>query len=190
MSERWEDLADAVEKLLQAMGLEPGDKDLKDTPRRVAELWGREFLSGYEMDPRRILSDPVLGESNPDAVFLTDLSFHSLCPHHLMPYRGKAHVVYVPDGKLLGFGRIAQLVACYTQRLTLQERATHQIAQALLELVPVRGAGCVLEAEQLCLAIPGDRHQSSRVVTSAFLGELQERADLRNRLMAAAGRAQ
>ena len=98
-------------------------------------------------------------------------------------------MAYIPDGKLLGFGRIAQLVACFTQRLTLQERATHQIAQALVDFLPSRGAGCVMEAEQLCLAIPGDRHQASRVLTSAFVGELSERADLRSRLMAAVGRA-
>lgn len=187
--DRAEGIAAAVEQLLRAMGRDPKDKDLEETPRRVATLWGDEFLSGYSMDPRQILGDPVLGESNPDAVFVLDLSFHALCPHHLVPYRGKAHVAYIPDGKLLGFGRIAQLVACFTQRLTLQERATHQVAQALLELLPARGAGCVMEAEQLCLALPGDRHETSRVLTSAFVGELVERADLRGRLMAAAGRA-
>ena len=189
MTNRSEVIAAAVEQLLRAMGLDPADKDLQKTPGRVARLWGGEFLSGYTMDPKVILGDPVLGETNPDAVFVTDLSFHALCPHHLVPYRGKAHVAYIPDGKLLGFGRVAQLVACFTQRLTLQERATHQIAQALLEHLPARGAGCVMEAEQLCLAIPGDRHEASRVLTSAFVGELNERSDLRSRLMAAAGRA-
>jgi len=181
-------MTEAVLHLIEAMGLDPKDKDLSDTPRRVADLWGREFLSGYQMDPRQILSQPVEGEPSPDAVFLTDLSFHSLCPHHLVPYRGRAHVAYLPADRLLGFGKIAELVACFTQRLTLQERATHQIAQALLEYLPARGVGCVLEAEQLCLALPGDRHQSSRVLTTAFLGELSERPDLRNRLMAAAAR--
>jgi GTP cyclohydrolase IA len=178
-------LVHAVQQLLLAMGLDPSEKDLQETPRRVAKLWSDEFLSGYRMDPRSILSSPVLGENSPDAVFLTDLSFHSLCPHHLLPYRGKAHVAYLPEGKLLGFGKIAELVACFTQRLTLQERATHQIAQALMEHLPARGAGCVLEAEQLCLALPGDRHQASRVLTSAFVGEFKERAELRGRLLAA-----
>ena len=179
-------LADAVEGLLRAMSLDPdSDKELRDTPRRVAELWSKEFLSGYGMDPRKILADPVVGEENPDAVFVTDLTFHSMCPHHLLPARGKAHVAFIPSERLLGFGRIAQLVACFTQRFTLQERATHQIAQSLVDLLPARGAGCVLEAEHLCLAIPGDKHDASRVITTAFVGEFQDRADLRSRLMAA-----
>ena len=181
-----DELVSAVARLLRAMGLNPDtDKEMAKTPQRVAEMWGREFLSGYDMDPAAILDEPVVGEADPDAVFVTDLSFHSMCPHHLMPVRGKAHVAYQPKGRLLGFGKIAQLVACYTHRFTLQERATHQIAQALVAHLPARGAGCVLEAEHLCLAIPGDKHESSRVVTSAFVGDFRERADLRNRLMAA-----
>jgi GTP cyclohydrolase IA len=178
----------ALHELFASMGLDPESKDLRETPRRVAELWRREFLAGYRRDPREILSSPVLDESNPDAVFIEGLSFHSMCPHHLLPSRGKAHVAYIPDGKLLGFGRIAELVACFTQRFTLQERATAQIAQALMEHLPARGAGCVMEAEHLCLSIPGDKHESSRVLTSAFVGEFRERSDLRGRLMAAAGR--
>ena len=180
------ELERAVARLLRAMGLDPdGDKELRDTPRRVASLWQSEFLAGYQLDPAAILADPVLDEENPDAVFVTNLSFHSMCPHHLMPARGKAHVAYIPAGRLLGLGKIARLVACFTQRFTLQERATHQIAQALMEHLPARGAGCVLEAEQLCLSIPGDKHASSRVLTSAFVGEFRERADLCERLMAA-----
>jgi GTP cyclohydrolase I len=180
------DLEDAVERLLRAMGLDPkSDKELRDTPARVATFWQSEFLAGYRMDPAEILSDPVVGEPDPDAVLVTDLSFHSMCPHHLMPVRGRAHVAYVPMGRLLGFGKIARLVTCFTQRFTLQERATHQIAQALMDHLPARGAGCVLEAEHLCLAIPGDKHEASRVLTTAFVGELQERPDLRSRLMAA-----
>lgn len=179
-------VAAAVEQLLKAMGLDPAaDKELRHTPRRVAELWASEFLGGYEMRPEEILGDPVLGEEDPDAVFVTDLSFHSMCPHHLVPSRGKAHVAYIPAGRLVGFGKIARLVACFTQRFTLQERATNQIARALMDHLPARGAGCVLEAEHLCLAIPGDKHESSRVITSAFVGDFRERADLRNRLMAA-----
>ena len=95
-------------------------------------------------------------------------------------------MAYLPAGKLVGFGRLADLVECFTKRLTLQERATHQIAEALWHGLGARGAGCVIEAEQLCLALPGERHDQSGVVTSAFVGEMRERPDLKARLLAAA----
>ena len=177
-------LRDAVEALLRAAGLDPvGDSDLRETPRRVAKLWQSEFLSGYAMDPAAILGDPVVGEADPDGVLVGGLRFHAMCPHHLLPYRGVAHVAYLPNGKLVGFGRLAELVDCFTRRLTLQERATHQIAEALCQHLGARGAGCVIEAEQLCLAIPGDKHDQSTVVTGAFVGEMRERPDLKARLL-------
>ena len=182
-------IAAALRGLLQSMEMDPESKDLRDTPARVAQLWEDEFLSGYAMEPKEILANPVEGEEDPDAVFVTDLSYHSMCPHHLIPSKGRAHVAYIPDGKIVGFGRIARLVACYTQRLTLQERATSQIADSLVTHLHARGAGCVMEGQHLCLTIPGDKHDSSRVLTSAFVGEFKERSDLRSRLMAAAGRA-
>ncbi len=178
---------DAVANLLRAAGRDLGhDQDVAQTPARVASLWQREFLAGYDMDPAHILSEPVLGEADPDVVVVGGLRFHSMCPHHLLPYRGVAHVAYLPAGKLVGFGRLADLVECFTKRLTLQERATHQIAEALWHGLGARGAGCVIEAEQLCLAVPGERHDQSGVVTSAFVGEMRERPDLKARLLAAA----
>jgi GTP cyclohydrolase I len=177
----------AVEALLRAAGRDPtADPDFAETPRRVAELWQREFLAGYAMDPAAILGDPVLGEADPDVVVVGGLRFHSMCPHHLLPYRGVAHVAYLPRGKLVGFGRLAELVDCFTKRLTLQERATHQIADALCRHLGAGGAGCVIEAEQLCLALPDEKHDQSGVVTSAFVGEMRERPDLKARLLDAA----
>jgi GTP cyclohydrolase I len=178
---------DAVAALLRAAGCDlVGNQDVAQTPTRVTALWQREFLAGYDMDPAQILSEPVLGEADPDVVVVGGLRFHSMCPHHLLPYRGVAHVAYLPAGKLVGFGRLADLVECFTKRLTLQERATHQIAEALWHGLGARGAGCVIEAEQLCLALPGERHDQSGVVTSAFVGEMRERPDLKARLLAAA----
>jgi GTP cyclohydrolase I len=180
-------LAQAVDGLLRAAGLEPSSHpDLGQTGDRVARLWQQEFLAGYAMDPAQILGEPVLGEADPDVVVVGGLRFHAMCPHHLLPYRGVAHVAYIPAGKLVGFGRLADLVECFTKRLTLQERATHQIAEALWRGLGAAGAGCVIEAEQLCLAIPGERHDRSGVVTSAFVGEMRERPDLKARLLEAA----
>jgi GTP cyclohydrolase I len=178
-------MAEAIRTWLSACGLDPRSSDLATTPERVARTWMSEFLDGYAADPATILADPVVGEPDPDAVLVTGLRFHAMCPHHLFPYRGLAHVAYLPTGRLLGFGRIAQLVECFAHRLTLQERITHQIADALMRHLPARGAAVVLEAEQLCLALPGEKHDHSRVVTSVFLGEAGERPDLRARLFAA-----
>ncbi len=180
-------LRDAVTQLLHAAGRDPdGDPDFTGTARRVADLWAREFLAGYAMDPAEILGQPVLGEADTDVVIVTGLRFHSMCPHHLLPYRGVAHVAYLPHGKLAGFGRLAELVECFTKRLTLQERSTHQIAEALWHGLSAHGAGCVIEAEQMCLAMPGEKHDQSAVLTSAFVGEFNQRPDLKARLLAAA----
>jgi len=179
-------LAEAIAALLRAAGRDPAkDADLRQTPERVAKLWGDEFLAGYDMDPAALLGDPVVGEADPDVVIVSGLRFHSMCRHHLVPFRGVAHLAYLPDGKLAGFGRLAALVECFTKRLTLQERATHALAEGLWHGLGARGAGCVLEAEQLCLALPNERHDQSMVVTSAFVGEMAERPDLKARLFAA-----
>lgn len=180
-------LAEAIADFLRACGLDPATTpDLRDTPERVARLWRTEFLAGYQMSPAAILADPVVGEADPDVIVVGGLRFHAMCPHHLLPYRGIAHVAYIPAGKLVGFGRLAELVDCFTKRLTLQERATHQIAEALCANLGARGAGCVIEAEQLCLALPGEKHDASGVVTSAFVGDMRERPDLKARLLEAA----
>ena len=182
------ELARAVADFLRACGLDPTQvPDLRDTPERVARLWRNEFLAGYTQSPATILGDPVVGEADPDVVVVGGLRFHAMCPHHLLPFRGVAHVAYIPDGKLVGFGRLAELVDCFTKRLTLQERATHQIAEALCQSpLGAKGAGCVMEAEQLCLAVPGERHDASGVVTSAFVGDMRNRPDLKARLLDAA----
>jgi GTP cyclohydrolase I len=180
-------MAAAVRDLLLASGLAVDDGDLRGTPSRVARIWTEEFLSGYAQGPAEILSDPVRGEPDPEVVVITGLRFHSLCPHHLLPYRGVAAVAYLPRGRLFGFNRVARLVDCFTRRLTLQERATCQIAQALCDHGGARGAGCVLRAEQLCLAIPGERHDASEVVTASFVGALKGRTELEARLLQAVG---
>jgi GTP cyclohydrolase IA len=175
----------AIRDWLVACGLDPDDNDLRATPARVARVWAGEFLDGYAADPAEILGEPVVGEADPDVVVVAGLRFHAMCPHHLFPYRGLAHVAYLPAGKLVGFGRLGRLVECFSHRFTLQERITHQIAEALMHHLGARGAGVVLEAEQLCLALPGDKHDTSGVTTSAFLGAAAERPDVRARLFSA-----
>jgi GTP cyclohydrolase I len=145
----------AMGEWLAACGLDPTHPELAATPARVSQVWAHELLDGYAADPAEILGEPVLGEADPDVVVVAGLRFHAMCPHHLFPYRGVAHVAYLPSQKLVGFGRLGKLVECFAHRLTLQERITHQIAEALMEHLGARGAGVVVEAEQLCLALPG-----------------------------------
>lgn len=175
-------LEKAVEGLLRACELDPGHKDLGRTPARVARLWLDEFLSGHAMDPGAILGDPVEGEAPTELVVVRELPYHGMCPHHLLPYYGKATVAYLPADKLVGFGRLGELVRCHTQRLTLQERACNDVVDALMAHLGARGAGCVMVGDHTCLRIPGDKHDA-RVVTASFRGEMQRRPELQDRLM-------
>ncbi|MBL9105664.1 MAG: GTP cyclohydrolase I [Myxococcales bacterium] len=173
----------AVRGLLVACGLDLTHKDLVGTPGRVARTWTEEFLSGFAMDPARILGDPVVGEGTAELVVVRDLPFHGLCPHHLLPYTGRATVGYLPGDKLAGFGRLADLVTCFTRRLTLQERACNDVADALVEHLGARGAGCVMRGRHTCLCVPDNKH-AAEVVTSSLRGELRARADVQALLLA------
>ncbi|MEM7154014.1 MAG: GTP cyclohydrolase I [Myxococcota bacterium] len=174
-------LVPAVDQFLRACGQDLEHKDFSDTPARVAKLWREKFLSGETMDPAQILGDPVEGEAPTELVIIRDLPYHGMCPHHLLPYVGRATVAYLPGEQLVGFGRLGDLVNCFTRRLTLQERACNEIVDALMRHLDARGAGCVMVGEHMCLKIPDNRHRAE-VVTASFRGELQRRTELQDRL--------
>lgn len=176
-------LEQAVADLLAACGLDLTHKDLVGTPVRVARVWSEEFLSGFTMDPAQILGDPVEGEGASELVVVRGLPFHGLCPHHLLPYVGSASVAYLPQARLAGFGRLGDLVTCFTRRLTLQERACNDVADALIEHLGARGAGCIMRARHTCLSVPDNKHDAE-VVTSSLRGELRTRPDLQALLFA------
>ncbi len=171
----------AIEGFLRASEQDLGHKDLVDTPQRVARLWHTQFLSGARMDPATILGDPVEGEAPTELVVVRDLPYHGMCPHHLLPYVGRATVAYLPGAQLVGFGRLGDLVNCFTRRLTLQERACNDIVEALMTHLDARGAGCVMQGEHMCLRIPDNRHRA-QVLTASFRGELKRRTELQDRL--------
>ncbi len=175
-------LENAVKQWLDACGLDRSHKDLQETPGRVARLWERHFLAGYDLDPAAILGDPVEGEGETELVIIRDLPYHGMCPHHLMPYSGKATVAYLPGDKLVGFGRLHELVKCFTRRLTLQERACNDVADALIRHLHARGGACVMVGIHNCLGIPDNKHDA-QVVTASFRGDLRDRPDLRDRLL-------
>ncbi len=175
-----------MERFLDALGL-PGDVrasgELRGTPRRVAEAWLDDLVDGYGREPAEILAEtlPAAGRS---LVAVTGIDFHSICPHHLLPSRGLAHVGYVPAGRVVGFGQIVKLVDCLAHRLVLEEDLARQVAEALVVHLGARGAACVLEAEQLCMTVRGARRPRSRAHAQAFTGAMARDRTLQRRFLA------
>ena len=162
----------AVREILIAVGENPDREGLAKTPNRVARAYG-ELLAGLSDDPRKHLKT-VFHERYDEVVLLRDIEFHSLCEHHLLPFTGRAHVAYLPDGKVVGLSKLARLVEGYARRPQVQERLTTQIADALMEeLVPI-GAACVIEATHTCMTIRGAQKPGSVMVTSALRGIFKE----------------
>ena len=176
----------AVSDLLKACGLEPDTTHMGRTAQRVRELWQKRLLGGYELDPASALGEGF-DDQRKDMVIIRGIAIHGVCPHHLVPFRGLAHVAYLPGGRLHGFGRIARLVDAIGHRFTYQEWMTRDIADALLLHGKARGAACVIEAEQLCLLLGEDRRGDERVITQSFSGEFETSAQLRNEFLRAIG---
>jgi GTP cyclohydrolase I len=158
----------AVREILLAIGEDPGREGLRGTPRRVAEAYEMLF-SGLEEDPVRHLA-VGFQEDHREMVLVRDITLHSLCEHHLLPMIGKAHIGYIPDGKVVGLSKLARLVEGYARRPQLQERLTSQIADALHKELGALGAIVVIEANHLCMTIRGVQQPGSMAVTSAVRG--------------------
>ena len=155
------------------------------TPERVAESYA-ELFSGLDQDPVEILS-PAHDEDHREIVVLNDVPFFSMCEHHFIPFYGKATIGYVPDGKVAGISRLARALDVLARRPQLQERLTQQLAQAINEAIKPVGVGVVLEAEHLCMTMRGVKKPGAKVVTSAFLGSLKTREQVRSEFHALAG---
>lgn len=159
----------AIADLLRACGVSPDGTHTGRTARRVRELWEKRLLGGYDMDPAEVLGEGF-ADPREDMVVIRGIAVHGVCPHHLVPFRGIAHVAYIPGGRLHGFGRIARLVDAIGHRFTYQEWMTRDVAEALVAHGRAKGAACVIEAEQLCLLLGEDRRGDERVYTQAFAG--------------------
>lgn len=176
----------AVTDLLVASGIDPETVHTGKTARRVRELWERRLLGGYGLHPGEALGEGF-HDARTDMVVVRGIAIHGVCPHHLVPFRGVAHVAYIPGGRLHGFGRIARMVDAIAHRFTYQEWMTRDIANALVEYGKAAGAACVVEAEQLCLLLGEDRRGDERVVTQAYAGAFADDAQLRNEFLNTAG---
>jgi len=161
----------AVREILSAIGEDPERSGLRETPRRVARMYA-ELFSGLHENPERYL-EAMFDEDHHEMVALRDISFNSMCEHHLMPFEGKAHIAYIPGGKILGLSKLARIVDSYAHRPQVQERLTSQIADLLAQKVHVKGCAVVLEAVHACTTCRGVKKPGSVMVTSALRGLMQ-----------------
>jgi GTP cyclohydrolase I len=178
-----------VGRFLDALGLPAEarrDPGVAGTPRRVAEAFLDDLLDGYQRDPAAILGETMPSRGG-DLVAVTGIDFHAVCPHHLLPYRGVAHVAYVPDGKVVGFGQLGRLVDCFAHRLVIEEDLARSVAEALVRHLGARGAACVLDAEQLCLTVRGERRRGTRAHAQSFVGSMGRDGRLQGRFLALIG---
>ncbi len=171
----------AVREILLAIGENPDREGLAKTPNRVARAYA-EIFAGIRADPREHLKT-VFHERYDEVVLLRDIRFHSLCEHHLLPFIGKAHVAYLPEGKVVGLSKLARLVEGFARRPQVQERLTTQIADALMEELQPAGAACVIEASHTCMTIRGARKPGSLMITSALRGIFKENPASREEIL-------
>lgn len=168
----------AVYQLLRAIGEDPEREGLRNTPDRVARMYS-ELLSGYRADPAKIINGALFDINYDEMVLVRDIEFYSLCEHHMLPFLGRAHVAYIPAGKVIGLSKIPRMVDMYARRLQVQERMTRQIADFLQEYLAPQGVAVVVEAVHLCSMMRGVKKHDARMTTSAMHGAF--RANLATR---------
>jgi len=171
----------AVREILAAVGEDPDREGLQETPARVARMYA-ELFSGLHDDPRQHLQK-FFTEQYDEMVLVRDISFNSTCEHHLLPFMGKAHIGYVPDGRVVGLSKLARVVESVSRRPQVQERMTEQIANLLIEELNVKGVAVVLEATHTCMTIRGIRKPGSLCVTSAMKGIFRSNLSSRSEVM-------
>ncbi|OGO21682.1 MAG: GTP cyclohydrolase I FolE [Chloroflexi bacterium RBG_16_51_16] len=171
-------IEEAVNRILQAVGEDPSRAGLQFTPKRVARMYA-ELLGGYTADPVKTVGDAIFEIKYDEMVLVRDIEFYSLCEHHILPFMGRVHVAYLPDGKVLGLSKIPRIVDIYAHRLQVQERMTRQIADFILDLLKPKGVAVVVEALHLCSMMRGVKKQNARMTTSAMHGAF--RANLATR---------
>ncbi|MDH5638251.1 MAG: GTP cyclohydrolase I FolE [Nitrospinota bacterium] len=173
--------------LLTEIGENPEREGLVKTPERMEKSM-RFLTSGYRMDPSHVVRDALFTEDCDDMVIVKDIDLFSLCEHHMLPFYGKAHVAYLPDGKVLGLSKIPRLLEVYARRLQVQERLTNQVANALMEILQPKGVAVVIEALHLCMAMRGVEKQNSVTITSAMLGTFKSDSRTRQEFLALIGK--
>ena len=168
-----EQIAELVKQQLQIMGEDPEREGLRKTPRRIGK--SMQFLTkGYSEDPKAILQSALFEEDYRQMVVVKDIDFYSLCEHHLLPFFGKVHIAYIPNGRITGLSKIARVVDVFARRLQVQERLTTQIKECIQETLEPLGVMVVIEAEHLCMQMRGVQKQHAMTVTSDFTGAFNQ----------------
>ena len=169
-------------ELLEIVGEDTNREGLLKTPTRVAKSW--EFLSqGYNQDLDEIVNGALFEEAAKDMVIVKDIEFYSLCEHHLIPFYGKAHVGYIPNGKIIGLSKIPRIIDFYARRLQVQERLTNQIATCIQDLLNPKGVAVIMEGRHFCMLMRGVQKQNSIASTSSMLGTFKEKSSTRNEFL-------
>ena len=180
--ENTREMESVVRRFLELLGEDPNREGLLKTPQRVAQAW--EYLTrGYRTKVEDIVNGAIFAEEYGDMVLVKDIAFYSMCEHHLLPFFGKAHVAYIPDGKIIGISKIPRIVEMYARRLQVQERLTDQIASTLRDAVKPKGVAVAVQARHLCMIMRGVEKQDSLITTRAFLGVFETDEALRREFM-------
>ena len=175
-------IADAYRELLQGIGEDTDREGLRRTPDRAAHAL--EFLTqGYRQNLDEIINGAVFESGASEIILVKDIELYSLCEHHLLPFIGKAHVAYIPSGKVLGLSKVARIVDMYARRLQIQENLSRQIADAVQEVTGALGVAVVIEAKHMCMMMRGVEKQNSTMITSVMLGEFRENAATRSEFL-------
>jgi GTP cyclohydrolase I len=175
-------LESAALQIIKAIGEDPAREGLKKTPRRVARAL-REITAGYGADLDKVFNGAFFKADYREMVIVKDIAFYSLCEHHMLPFFGKAHVAYIPNGRIVGLSKIPRLVEAFARRLQVQERLTEEVADALFKKLKPRGVGVVLEAEHLCVSMRGVKNETAFATTSAMLGTFRTDQKVRSEFL-------
>ena len=175
-------LEQITRNLLKEIGENPDREGLLKTPYRVAKTW-KLFSKGYNQNLEGIINNAIFGEVAKDMVIVRDVEFFSLCEHHLLPFFGKAHVGYIPSGKIVGLSKIPRIIDMFARRLQVQERLTHQIADAIMNAIDPLGVAVVMEGRHMCMQMRGVEKQNSFASTSAMLGQFRKSSETRSEFL-------
>ena len=177
------ELIESFKHMLKDIGEDETRDGLLDTPKRAAAAF--KFLNhGYKMSLDKVVNNALFDSEIEDMVLVRDIEFYSLCEHHMLPFNGRCHVAYIPDGKVLGLSKIARIVDMYERRQKIQERLTHQIADAITEITGCKGCAVVVEAQHMCMVMRGVQKQNSVMKTSSMVGAFRNNPSTRAEFLA------